>query len=235
MLLGDSGQCGGVKCFFIDKSDSGRSQGTGWLVEESRNTEKTHSILADWNRTWELGQELRATYGVRNLMLAAPRSVAIDISEARHLNQHLVWSMNGEHIPGRFHPGVAVVEPVRSCLWPMCLIFGCDKETEFERRVGAFVCQVKNTSKLLYELEQSIDSSRAMLEAKSCLRLDFQAFIRNDGTIFHIDLDRCFEPMIDDEGRTLTAPQMSVMDRCLDNVIKTVHATVSDAESGHCH
>lgn len=163
-------------------------------------------------------------------MLGAPRDVAIDRHEAAYLNRHLVWSLTGEHIGGRFRQGVALVQPVRSCAWPTCLIFGCgdSKIDAFMKQLGDFVCQnFKNTSKLLYELEQSIDSSKAMLEATSCLRLDFQAFIRNDGTIFHIDLDRCYEPMIDDEGRTLPTPEYRGLDQCLDAVLKQVHAKSS--------
>jgi len=32
-----------------------------------------------------------------------------------------------------------------------------------------------------------------MLNATSCLQVDFQALLRDDGTIFHIDLDRCWD------------------------------------------
>ena len=34
----------------------------------------------------------------------------------------------------------------------------------------------------------------AMIQANKCLHPDFQAMIRSDGQIFHIDLDRCFLP-----------------------------------------
>lgn len=202
-------------------------------MQESRSAATT---LTDWNRTWELGQQLRAAYGVRDAMLGSPRVVAINAREAGHLNQYLLWSINGEHIrDGRFRSGEAVVQPVHSCMSPTCLLFGCDKHTAFAGLLQSFVCtQVDNTSKLLYELEQSIDSSKAMLEATDCLHLDFQALMRNDGAIFQIDLDRCFEPMVDDEGRTIYGPSSSELDHCLDDVLELVRLKVSYAESGRC-
>ena len=91
-----------------------------------------------------------------------------------------------------------LVQPVRSCPSPSCLLIGCGHGNKkgtsaksFARRLAAFLEQVHDKEEFKHALEQNIRSWNAMTQATACLRLDFQAFIRNDGQIFHVDLDRC--------------------------------------------
>ena len=40
-----------------------------------------------------------------------------------------------------------------------------------------------------------------MVKAHPCLRADFQVFLRNDGAVLNIDLDRCDHSLISDKDK----------------------------------
>ena len=44
----------------------------------------------------------------------------------------------------------------------------------------------------MHALEQNVRSVNTMVRNTTCLHADFQILVRNDGQIFHLDLDRCF-------------------------------------------
>ena len=76
------------------------------------------------------------------------------------------------------------------------------------------------------ELEKNVRSSNAMLNATRCLQVDFQALLRDDGTIFHIDLDRCWDDW--DMIRTGCNTQANHwVDGCLDDTLTLVRAELS--------
>ena len=43
-------------------------------------------------------------------------------------------------------------------------------------------------------MEESVRSSNAMMAETECLEPDWQALLGMDGVIYHIDVDRCFDP-----------------------------------------
>ena len=47
-------------------------------------------------------------------------------------------------------------------------------------------------AKLSQGIDQSFTVVAAMVKAHPCLRIDFQVYLRNDGAVLNIDLDRCF-------------------------------------------
>ena len=46
---------------------------------------------------------------------------------------------------------------------------------------------------LVQRMKQSFALVEATVKAHPCLKLDFQVFLRSDGSVFNIDLDRCFK------------------------------------------
>ena len=107
------------------------------------------------------------------------------------------------------------VQAVRSCSWPECMVLKCTHlirrhgPNELIGRVGpaglsdpaqidntaqaieAFVASAPNKTKLNLGLQQNFALVTAMLKAHPCLKRDFQVFMRNDGAVLNLDLDRC--------------------------------------------
>ena len=50
----------------------------------------------------------------------------------------------------------------------------------------------RNGSKLVHKLEQNFRLVEAAVKAHRCLKLDFQVYLRSDGGVINVDLDRCF-------------------------------------------
>ena len=53
--------------------------------------------------------------------------------------------------------------------------------------------QIKPSCKLSQGINQSFAVVAAMVRAHPCLKIDFQVYLRNDGAVLNIDLDRCDE------------------------------------------
>ena len=47
-------------------------------------------------------------------------------------------------------------------------------------------------SKLVHEFKQNFLLVIAAVKAHRCLKLDFQVYLRSDGSVINVDLDRCF-------------------------------------------
>ena len=102
---------------------------------------------------------------------------------------------------------------------------GCQegKARAFARDLAAFLEHVHDKEKFIRALEQNVRSVNAMVRVTTCLHRDFQVFARNDGQIFHIDLDRCF---LDNE------PMASAWkDDCLDNALAAINTEISKGEN----
>ena len=54
---------------------------------------------------------------------------------------------------------------------------------------------LSNETKLSLGIKQSFALVAAMVKARPCLKIDFQVYLRNDGTVLNIDLDRCDDPI----------------------------------------
>ena len=209
-----NGACGGSKCYFpvSTLASPGPSGGNGaatgergaqghamgWLIQPQGH----HSNLSVWMKTWELAKDLHTRYGANHLLLGPPRRIALGKSDAALLNAHLwlfVWHKNISET--RYAEGSVLVQPVRSCPPSSCLLMGCGhggKAHAFARDLAAFLEHVHDKEKFVRALEQNVRSVNAMVRVTTCLHRDFQAFVRKDGKIFHIDLDRCLldnEPM----------------------------------------
>ena len=59
--------------------------------------------------------------------------------------------------------------------------------------IEGFVANAPNKTKLSQGINQSFVLVAAMVKAHPCLKIDFQVFLRNDGAVLNVDLDRCDE------------------------------------------
>ena len=106
------------------------------------------------------------------------------------------------------------VQAVRSCSWPECMVLKCThligrhgpdelgrlgpadlsdpaRMDNTAQAIEGFVASASNKSKLSLGLQQNFALVTAMLKAHPCLKHDFQVYLRNDGAVLNIDLDRC--------------------------------------------
>jgi len=174
--------------------------------------------FAMWNRTWTFAQELQEHFGVKHTLLGPPHLATLPEAQATRLSSNLTFSCSGtadfakvgdDHVayPPPYPSGEEVtVQEVRACTWPACILVGCSSEKlpDFEKGalLEGFISHARddvvrsstNTTKLVQGLKQSFALVAAAVKAHPCLKYDFQVFIRSDGRVLGIDLDRCFKP-----------------------------------------
>ena len=236
------GMCGFSKCYFPvstlappgpnssaakgERNAQGRAM--GWLIQSQSHHGRPE--LSDWMKTWELAKDLHTRYGANHLLLGPPRRIALGSSDAALLNAHLAFQLwhpvQHRNVSRRYAEGNVLVQPVRSCPPSSCLLMGCGhggKAHAFARDLADFLEHVHDKEKFVRALEQNVRSVNAMVRVTTCLHRDFQAFVRKDGKIFHIDLDRC---LLDDE------PMASAWkDDCLDNALAAINTEISKGEN----
>ena len=88
--------------------------------------------------------------------------------------------------------GLRAVQGVRSCSYPECMLLKCELPAA-KGYIEGFVANAPNKTKLRQGIRQSFALVAAMVKAHPCLKIDFQVYLRNDGAMLNIDLDRCDE------------------------------------------
>ena len=83
------------------------------------------------------------------------------------------------------------VQAVRSCSWPECVVLKVSRPPSALIAIEGFVANAPNKTKLRLGLQQNFALVTAMIKAHPCLKTDFQVYLRNDGAVLNIDLDRC--------------------------------------------
>ena len=218
-------ECGLTKCYF----PSLQGEREGWLVGTRgsgpalricRNKRPKPQIclhpragfLTQWSRAWALAEELRATFGVDHLLRGPPLLATLSHEQATYLNAELQALDHQKHPKWRLigHPskvdgakqwyaaGPHPVQAVRSCSFPECMVLRCS-ESLADQAVDDFLANVPNKTKLGLGIKQSFPLVEAMVKAHSCLKIDFQVYLRNDGAVLNIDLDRCDDPISKEE------------------------------------
>eukprot|EP00964_Phaeocystis_antarctica_P036192 scaffold20671_cov64-Phaeocystis_antarctica.AAC.2 len=97
------------------------------------------------------------------------------------------------------------------------------KEKSFALMLAAFLEHVHDKATFMHALEENVRSVNAMMRVTTCLDRDFQAFVRNDGQIFHIDLDRCILTDSPNAERWT--------DDCLDNALAVISTGIIQGEN----
>ena len=85
------------------------------------------------------------------------------------------------------------VQAVRSCSWPECVVLKVSRPPSALIAIEGFVANAPNKTKLRLGLQQNFALVTAMIKAHPCLKWDFQVYLRNDGAVLNIDLDRCWQ------------------------------------------
>ena len=86
--------------------------------------------------------------------------------------------------------GLRAVQGVRSCSYPECMLLKCELPAA-KGYIEGFVANAPHKTNLTLEIEQNFALVTAMIKAHPCLKSDFQVYLRNDGAVLNIDLDRC--------------------------------------------
>ena len=95
---------------------------------------------------------------------------------------------------GQFYAaGPHPVQAVRSCSWPECVVLKVSRPPSALIAIEGFVANAPNKTKLRLGLQQNFALVTAMIKAHPCLKWDFQVYLRNDGAVLNIDLDRCWQ------------------------------------------
>ena len=158
-----------------------------------------------YSRAWARAEELRAGFGVDHLLRGAPLLANMSREQATYLNSKLEalhskkhprwchWNIDNvtTYYTDPYTAGLHPVQGVRSCPYPECMLLKC-KQLKAEVIEG-FVANAPNKTKLSQGINQSFVLVAAMVKAHPCLKIDFQVFLRNDGAVLNIDLDRCDE------------------------------------------
>ena len=200
----------------------------GWLIlPQGHQGHHFPGTVSVWMKTWELAKDLHTRYGANHLLLGPPRRIDLGSSDAALLNAHL-WHPLQQHriVSPRYAEGNVLVQPVRSCPPSSCLLMGCghgDKVESFAHMLAAFLEHVHDKATFMHALEENVRSVNAMMRVTTCLHRDFQAFVRNDGQIFHIDLDRCIL------RRSPLAERWT--DDCLDNALTVINTGITNIEN----
>ena len=246
------GTCGYSKCYFPvstlappgpngsaatgERNAQGRAM--GWLIQPQIH--HGHPELSVWMKTWELAKDLHTRYGANHLLLGPPRLIDLANSDAALLNAHLWNPVRHTNVSTLrlYAESNVLVQPVLSCPSSSCLLMGCGLRAKgkdlwdalggpmgksFTRMLAAFLEHVHDKATFIHALEQNVRSVNAMMRVTTCLHRDFQAFVRNDGQIFHIDLDRCI----------LTASPIASRwtDDCLDNALAVISTGIIKSEN----
>ena len=201
--------CGIQKCYFPSKLSEPEADGragpkvgylVGWLPGWGGGTRKEYP---KWLQTWNFSQVLQARFGVEHLLLGPPLLASLPDEHAARLNSILV---NDQILAGRvkrtaagrsgaYSAGSHSVQAVHSCPWPSCIMLGCTKAkgSRLQASIEGFTANVPNKLKVIQGLTQNLPLITAMVKANKCLKYDFQIYLRNDGSVFNLDVDRCFD------------------------------------------
>jgi hypothetical protein len=201
--------CGIQKCYFPSKLSEPEADGragskvgylVGWLPGWGGGTRKEYP---KWLQTWNFSQGLQTRFGVEHLLLGPPLLASLPDEHAERLNSILVNDQilagrvkrTAAGRPGAYSAGPHSVQAVRSCPWPSCIMLGCTKAkgSRLQASIEGFIANVPNKIKVIQGLTRSLPLVTAMVKANKCLKYDFQIYLRNDGSVFNFDVDRCFD------------------------------------------
>ena len=197
-------ECGATKCYF----PSLQGEREGWLVGAApphrwSGAAPPHpgdGSLTQWSRAWARAEELRTHFGVDHLLRGPPFLANLSREQATHLNAKIRARLDRERNPylkvwaQYYVAGPHPVQAVHSCSWPECMVLRCRKSLT-DQAVDDFLANAPNKTKLSLGIKNNFALVAAMVKAHPCLKVDFQVFLRNDGAVLNIDLDRCDDPI----------------------------------------
>ena len=215
--------CGIQKCYFPSKLGEPQSDGSkvgylvGWLPFWGGGALKEYPR---WFRTWNFSQGLQTRFGVKHLLLGPPLLASLPGEHAARLNSILANDQilagrvkrTAAGRPGAYTAGPHSVQAVCSCPWPSCIMLGCTKAkgSRLQASIEGFAANVPDKVKVIQGLTRNLPLVTAMVKANRCLKYDFQVYLRNDGSVFNIDVDRCFDRLSSGAKRDLATQNSSL-------------------------
>ena len=212
----NASQCGWRKCYFpSQRADEGwlvgrpsclrrycqNATGHPGLSNQISDTAPPTRWFPPYSRAWALAEELRAGFGVDHLLRGPPLLATLSEAHAMYMNakiraldreKHPLWRhWKIANATQYFAAGLHAVQGVRSCSYPECMLLRCAPLAA--KAMEGFVANAPNKTKLSQGIQQSFPLVAAMVKAHPCLKIDFQVYLRNDGAVLNIDLDRCDE------------------------------------------
>ena len=187
-----------------DSSNSSSSSSPirfGYLViDEGKKT------LPKNQRSYEFAQHLTKTFSIRHTLLAPPRRTDSKECNYRPIDQNFTDGLNQATVTNRylktFQPDRPLVLQPIELLPEGSLLFKCDT-LSYKKAIKNLEDFAISTTPLHvdfpeweHRLRWDLNVTETMLENKEgeCLGKDFQiVFDKYNGSIIHIDLDRCFE------------------------------------------
>lgn len=190
-------RCGASKCFYENKHD----HSIGYLVTPfSLPKRKRQDGKKSWHevhvKAWKYALKLEQEYGTRHLYLEPPHNVTVSPQLYKKLNRNI--SANG-HKPKkkeRFRKGSTVLVQKVAIIPKTHIFLGAwpDKRRSFKRELPNFLESVSNKDKFYTNFRTSLRELKYVFRKEPTLAKDFQAFFDQRGTMYHADLERCFEP-----------------------------------------
>ena len=157
-------------------------------------------------RAWALAEELRAGFGVDHLMRGSPLLATLPQAQATYMNAKIKaldrnkrptnrrkWKIENATQTQYLVAGLHPVQGVYSCSYPECMLLRCARLVPplTAQDIEGFVANAPNKTKVSQGIHQGLALVQAMVKAHPCLKVDFQVFLRNDGAVLNVDLDRC--------------------------------------------
>lgn len=200
VMSGNTTTCGASKCFYKNKHD----ESIGYLVTPFLLPERK---MLNGKTTWYnihvkayvYAIQLQHDYGVKHFYLEPPIKVNVSPELYKTLNYktHTIGFKPPKKKYGkRFKEGSSVlIQKVANAPKPNVFLGSMrGKRKIFERNVQQFIESISDKQEFYMNFLRRLDELKDLLKREPCLADDFQAILDEHGDMYHIDLERCFEP-----------------------------------------
>jgi hypothetical protein len=204
LLLSTRVPCGKEKCFFESKTRKEQ----GYLIARSSRTSDGSEKYNRLVEGWKLATRLQQKYKIKHFLVSFPEIVPVSDHLAALLNQNLwfetqdlpVEKVGNKKNKVRFPSNSqAYVQKVQVAPMPN-LLLACahSNRPHFERHLDQFLLNV-HPNNFLMTFSKNLNATRELLQKEPCLMKDFQVLMDEEGEIYHLDFDRCFQTREVDE------------------------------------
>lgn len=184
--------CGSLKCFYQLKSNPQ----AGYLVSPDAKRKRIKALQAGW----VVANELKINYNISHFLLEPPISMNVSEALAKRLNRNLYiesirkLKKHGQKA-NRFPTGSTISIQKVEVAPKKHLLIGCvpRKMRALRKDLPKFVSYVNDTKAFASSFTKGFDTALQILEDHPCLTKDFQVMVDTNGTVYHLDFDRCFK------------------------------------------
>ena len=188
-------RCGANKCFFELKGDPHM----GYLISPEKfrfeHRKGSDEVFKALDASFQFAEYLRREHNIEHFLRTPPTNITVSKVLASYLNSNIWSEARQEKLEkSRFQKGKLAFAQKVTKAPESTIIFGCtaSKRGLFSKRVAEFLTHVKDKDAFVQNFVGNITAMKKLLEAETCLLIDFHALIDAEGQIFHLDFDRCF-------------------------------------------